>query len=905
MRRAYGRSRRSSASRGGGAALALLSPQYGLLSTGLVTSSSLASWPAAFGTAPATQGASINRPSVVQDSVTGRNCVRLDSATSIVVPAGTLDFAHKAAATVAILWRQRTYATHVPNYVVYDDTNGGTTPGIQIKVRDAAIDTAGRQIVARVFDGSTWIVDFTASGPAGFYNSLLWSVIVATWTTTSLTIYADGIQALALTFGAVAFSQSAASSGVIGNGQVDIGAFLAYNRAFSAADAGVVTSTLVSLFGLYPTVKLWGDGAHYYADVAGCALDDNTYIALCYHSTGGGSNGVVEARYAPDGLNWTPAPGDGSNAGQVLPFTGLMFDPVVAQLSNGSVMVIANGASLTSIRSLVAASPAAARAGTWTGEATITHGHASFEICGSEPFEDPSNPGTLYLPLYTQNTTEKWDGRLWKTTNYGADGWPTEILVADGVADNINYAELGGQFLNTTTIAKYVDFASGTIFILARDDAHFTMWEFTATSAAGPWMRRATNLVAFSAARFQQSPDGTILAILRDALAQYNCLYERTGVSGGVAQYSPSFPGAATPTCTPGLSGQYGNVCKEVTNGVPLIITAMRYNTNQCDTFAQFFPRWQMRGQMPLIITGASSVAAGASTQLTIAGAGNYTCTVITNNSNSTIDNTGFYIAGVFGSVTDVIQVTDLNGYSKTFSISVGASAWTPWTLTSCKFWVDTVASPPATSGGNLTTWTDLGPLATTMVPGSGAVPVTASDAGFNNRPSLTLGSAGSWLKSSANLTFGPYTQFAVISTSATGYVSVHNVDGGGNGDYWFTSSPGLETTRSGVAQDASSGTWVTGITNGVAHVAEAFFDGVNKANTALLIDGVSKVIGSVTATNLDTTTATGKLYIGGNATGGGNLAGKVAAYGVFDGTISAADRSNVRFYLKRLFGTP
>jgi hypothetical protein len=407
---------------------------------------------------------------------------------------------------------------------------------------------------------------------------------------------------------------------------------------------------------------------------------------------------------------------------------------------------------------------------------------------------------------------------------------------------------------------------------------------------------------AHSAGRILLGSDGYIYYLGRPSAILRSTIYKRLGSADWTTV--PTAPGLDS---SPG-TGIYGALLEYPTGVISAIygqqIGAVPTDTN-AGILARKWPLWQLRGEMPLIVSpSAPSVTPpGETIQFTARGAGDFVWSLHTNASGGSIDaSTGLYTVGSVGSVTDVVRCTDLNGYYVDTNVTVHASSFQPWALATAVLWVDTVNAPPATSGGNLTTWTDLVASAT-IVPGSGAaVPVASSDASFNNRPSLGLGVSGSYLKTSGNLSLKGNTLVAVLKTAATGYLIVHVNDGASDGAYWYSSSPTLFTTRLGATQSADGTGWAAGIQAGVAKCARATFTGP-AAGTKISLNGSNL---SVSASgDLDpNTAAVGKLYVGGNQTGGGNLVGDIAAIGVFGPGFSDSDWANVHSYLAGLFGT-
>lgn len=662
------------------------------------------------------------------DSVTGQAIERYTVGAYRTANAGVFDFASQGPTSFVLVWRQSLYAS-TADHILLDTTANGTHAGVQIIARDNyPSSTAGRQLIGRVFDGSTWIVDYTTHGPVGGYQALIWSVAVITITATSLSIYVDGLNWITITFSAITFPPGAASAAKIGNGPFDLLAFEVWQGGLSVLAALAATARLQSRFSLtYKPVLLWTDPNWGESDPAGCTLSDNTYVALATKYPGPGSNiGHIESRTSADGITWSPAPGsDGSGAGNILPFTiltsGGVFDPTVVQLSNGSVIATANqtaaGGTLGNgfVKTLKAANAAAVRSNTWTNETSLTPGTATvLELLTSELTEDPANPGTVYALTYRQTGSETFPSvMLYKSTDYAAT-WAAPVKVLDGVADSTYWAEAGLKFVTTAAAAKYSDLTAGTFFIFARDDNHNTMAEVTsATGLVGSFTKRATNLLAHSAARFRFLQDGTMVPLIRDNSTQYNTIYRRTGVSGGIAQYTanPVAP-SIIPTFGNVVSGnnigQYGNICAEVTPGILQIVTANRLGLALCSTYARQWPEWQLYGQMPIVVSPSSvpTKNAGDTVQFTARGAGGYVWSLATNAASSTINSsTGLYTAGNSGPGTDVIRCTDQNGYfdtSKDVSVGVNAGAGALPDLSNLVYHFDAGVGANVTASGGL-----------------------------------------------------------------------------------------------------------------------------------------------------------------------------------------------------------
>jgi hypothetical protein len=630
------------------------------------------------------------------DSVTGQAFERYTATSYRTALAGSLDFVSQGPFSLVFVWRQCQYSSNADR-VIYDSTNGGTTIGVQVVARNNfPTTTAGRQLIVRVFDGSTWIVDYATHGPVGGYQALMWSVAVLTVTTTGFSIYVDGLNWITITFGsAIVFPPGTPSPAKIAN--ADFFAFEAWKGALTIPGILAATARVQNRFSLpCRPYLLWTDTYWGESDPGGCTLSDNTYAAVATKYPSLGTNiGHIESRTSPDGIVWTPSPGsDGSGAGLTLPFTllsgGGVFDACITQLSDGSVVAVTNqtaaGGVLANghVKTLKAASAAAVRSNTWGNETSITPGIAStLELCTSDLTEDPSNPGTVYACTYRGPLAGPWDCYVYKSADY-CTTWGAPVKFFDSVALSMSGAEPGLKFVTTAAAAKYSDLTAGGFLFLVRNETTLSMDEITSpTGLAGSFTRRTTNLVAHSAARFRFLQDGTMVALLRDNSTQYNTVYRRTGVTGGIAQYTAT---PVAPSIIPTFGdvihgnniGQYGNICAEVTPGVLQIITANRLGLYLCSTYARKWPEWQLFGQMPIIVS-PSSVATrnpGDTVQFTARGAGGYVWSFTANAPGCSINaSTGLVTVGTLGG-NFTVRCTDQNGYfDPTQDVTVSCNA--------------------------------------------------------------------------------------------------------------------------------------------------------------------------------------------------------------------------------------
>lgn len=852
----------------------------------------------AWGQATAVGGA---RPELTNDSISNAVIVRTKPGTKLTFPAGVCDFASQGECSFIFVWRQRLYAS-TGTHILFDTTNGGTTAGVQIVSYDTvSVPSLGRQLVARVFNGTTWIIDFDLQLPNQAYQALIWAVNVIVITSTSVTIYADGYEWMHLTFAPVTFPAGAASPGVLGDSPDDLLALEVWQRAFTADEAMIATTRLRSQFSLpYNIVRIFNDNLAGEPQPSACVLSDNTYLAVATQNLGPGNefqNGVIWARTSSDGNTWTPSP---HVDGMQIPFTAPpgqgLIDPCVTQLSNGEIICTASYGDATRVITMRAASPAAARANAWTDQQLVTQGSPILEDCASNITEDPANPGHLYLCVYRQMSGEaKSSVCFYKSVDNGAT-WAAPVKFADGVVDGIDYQEPGLAFVPAAGAAKYSDLSAGERLFLVRFPGG--MYEFTATSDAGPWTRRATSLNAFQAARFQFLQDGTYLVLCRDATVGFGMVYRRKGVVLGTASYTANPEAVAivsawkTPSGSGNL-GQAGNICKEVTAGTSLVVSATRLDFNQSEIYARFWPEWQLYGQMPIVVSPSTVPGknSGDTVQFSALGAGDFVWSLATNASGGTIDSaTGLYTAGA-STGTDIVRVTDLNGYfdaSKDVSISVTGTVFQPWTLSSCLLWVE--PSSIQASGGNITSWNDKTSHANHLIQG-GATPVPTSGG-------IVTTGGGAYLKSTNDITLGRFTQVAKLATSGAGQIAYHDF-GPGGGNYWYTVNPSAFIARSDGNQSLYSTNFSTGVRAGSQVVAGLSFVGI-AADAHLTLGGVDQTLTSATG-DLGTNTDTGKMYVSADNTGGDNLVADYKAFGVFDDTISPSELASVYAYMATL----
>lgn len=222
-----------------------------------------------------------------------------------------------------------------------------------------------------------------------------------------------------------------------------------------------------------------------------------------------------------------------------------------------------------------------------------------------------------------------------------------------------------------------------------------------------------------------------------------------------------------------------------------------------------------------------------------------------------------------------------------------GMPVFHPWALSSCLLWVDDINAPPTTSGGNLVSWTDQTSHANHVIPGGAtAVPVDGTGVGTG---------AGAFLKTTSSVALGRFTMVAKVATTATGYIAFQSL-GSSGGCYWYSTSPSTFIARSDGTQSASSSAFSAAVRAGTQVVAGLRFTGP-VAGIELSIGGVVQTNNSASGTDLGTNTENGRVYIGGDSTGGGadNLVARYRAFGVFDDTISPSELAAVYAYVNTL----
>jgi hypothetical protein len=888
-RRVNARSRRIPST--GGQSLPGPAPTFGLFSDTLSTTSSLASWSPTFGTTSATQGTPGNRPSVVQDSVTGINCVRFDTGQSLSI-AGALAFLSQGQATVLVVWRQRQFSTIGAELMLLDSSSngGGATPGYQLRAGDKPVSSENRTVNARVWNGSTWVIDHnTAAGPQYSYAALKTNITTAQTSSARARMQVDTAIAYDDAF-SVTLPAGAPGAAVLGNGaQVDIFAVLAWQGGITDTQLDAWNAYIANRFGVDVCQTLAGDSTinpdtrppatNYWGFPSIAVMANGSYLYTLNGGQSEGGQSGLQIRTSASG-----APGSWSPIRTLIAYDGInaIHDVVPTTLSNGDVLITyAIGViNCFFIRSTD-------NGATWSAPTRVDRGYDLLQFNSSKIIEE-GGPLELRSHMYTQSTGDPhWDARVFVSHDGGAT-WPSDVLMANGNTDGLDYAENGA--VKTT--------GNNRVALVRETTTGAAMYEYTSSDAEATWGGRANVIAANSAARMITTSTGDVLTILRPNAFLAATIFRRLGAGS----WTDLGTNTAIPVSAWPVDMLYGDFAEKVPGTLDIAFGGL-FGTYAANSFFRRWPIWQLKGQMPLLISGASSVAAGGTIQFSARGAGNFTWSVSTNNSGGNIDANGLYTAGlVFSNVTDVVQCTDLNGYAQTFSVAVSASTFRPWTLSSALRWWDTVNSAPGTSGGNLTSWADMVSGAT-LIPGSGSVPVVASNASFNSKPSITLGSSGSYMKTGASVTLSAHTAVFVFKTAAAGYLLVHVNDSGSDGGYWFTSSPAGDIVRGGSGQLVSSAAWPGNVQAGTALSVRCTFAGAGSG--AKLSIGASALSVSASPDVSGVTTASGTVYIGGNQTGGGNLAADLVAVGLFDGTFSDSDWTNTHLYLKSLFGIP
>ena len=828
-----------------------------------------------------------SQPEYTDDSVTGGKGVRFSTGKTLSIPAGTLDTIVHSGGTIYLVARLCTLSPTYP-FTIFDGTAGGTQKGFQLRV-----DTT-RILRFRVWDGSSWVIDHTGEAAQSF-QPLKWFVVGIAFSATGVTLSVDNAQPFYTDSFSVSLPTGATGALVLGDVAVDYAALEFFTPVHNRASIVANTVRLGARFSAPLVWTLAYDGVRNFSFPSRCRKNDGAYIDVYRDGLGHATNdGICIAANTTDLKTW-------SNVRTIVDFAATgskgLHDPNIcaAPFANGEIWVnyFEDAPGVGDHLNRIMYIKSSDGGSTWTTPARITNGVGYNLEVASAPIVEAY--GKKYLPVYNG------------TDETGTTPWNAELYISSNDFSTITTVRVGtGTQVGSPGFSEWgvLDLGGDKMFGWLRSETD--MYEIWSSDQGATWTAPvAASVVAHSAARiYYDSVRGKIYWLGRPNAILRSTLYERSTAIQGTGSWN-ALPAAITINASPGTC-IYGAIVPGTASGKLAIISGSQIGAIVSDTNAAIYSQevddFVPNGDMPLVITPASlTCAASATQQFTAKGAGGFTWSLSTNGTGGSIDANGLYTAGAFTG-TDVVRVTDLNGFTKDATVTVSGSSFVPWSLSSCLLWIDSDASAPTTSGGNLVSWTDQ-KSGNNIIPGNGtAVPVTTSNASFSNKPSVHTGT-GAFMKTTSALALGSFTQVACLKTTAIGYITVHNSDAG-DGGYWFTSGPASFVQRSGTGQSTASVAFDTAVTTGNAVVAMVKFDGADRTNNRMLVDGVARTIDSITAVNPGTATQAGVVYIGANSTAGGNLVADYAAYGAFDGTMSDADRANVREYCRRKFGT-
>lgn len=841
-------------------------------------------------------------PSVVVDTVTGLNVVRLDAGNTVAIPAGMCDFMHSGPSTLIVMWRETNFTPISPggDNGMIDSSGAGATHGFQMLIKESSGQY--REVFARLSDGAGFPYSQPGISVREVYTPLKWNITAIVIDNAHTDIQDDHATIFPVGNSTTAtFPGGVGGNMVIGGRPVDIMHLRMWNKALSAQEISDAIDADASAYGGSVIQTLWGDGTRYFgfASIVKCTNGD--VLVVCRNGTAhSGDLGWLETRRRPNGSNlWGPP---------ILVQIDASLDsrdPCLSIMSNGDIMLS------YFLQNFQVGAPnpldtcwvrrSTDNGHTWGSPVQGTAGQTNFEACSSRLID--VGGGVVYWPIYGQNIGDAHSSAfLLKSTDGGAS-FSSHTTVANGVTDAVDYTEPG--ILHLAGGAGYL--------YVCREDTNGNMQERTSTDAVtwGAPTNFPATVPGNMAARLVQLASGRVIEMYRPG--QY---------AGAATILTRSAPGTwneppvayqldATPSPT-----DYGDFA-ELTAGHIAVAYGVQYNlTGPSDVRYRELDEWLLDGDMPRIVTPASaSVTVSTQTQFTARGAGGFVWSLHTNASGGSINSsTGLYTAGTSNG-SDVVRVTDRNGFFTDANVTVSGATWNPATPSGAFIWssvrkllglnngdpIPTLPNQVATSFPN-PPGTITG-LAKIPAGGVASTYVTSATPGGQAAASFVAGTttAAPVAVPSGNQDLTAYTKALFFATFKTSSLAAAQVILGqaAAGYEWSIEGDGAGKLR-GLIANASTGKSVSNasVVDGNWHYVIVKWDGTT---VTMLLDGVAQTVtgaftGSIPFHGDD-------IALGAESSTGTIDAGTVPSFltnesGVWLNTWSGTDESNLATYL-------
>lgn len=852
-----------------------------------------------------TQASAGSRPLYVAvDTVDGAPFIALSPGQSLAAPASLLDFLSQGTSTIIFVWRSRKWDPR-SQVALLDTSNNGATAGLQIRIDDDSTNNGRyRKVLTRVSNGSTWLIDEPPA--SGFYNN---HFLEGKWTVTALQVSAtracgqmdhevayDFVEATTMPGGSP-------SPLVVSGGYIDLRCIWIKQGGISDASRDTVVETLSARFGVTRIAQIVGSPttSRYYAFPSGTSLLSGD-IAVVYHNglNHSGDVGTIDLKTSSDnGITW-----GSPRTIQSDPTFDSRDGCLSRRLQNGDYLhnyflqtLGAHGHETAWVRR------SSDNLATW-GSALqvtvgVTMGTTGFEAC-SAPILQLTN-GKLLFPLYGQSDGEAHSS-VWFvfSTNNGAT-WPSNVKVANGVADSISYAEICAIQIQTA----HQGLSVGDVFAIIRDDTNSHMWETKSADNGATWSALVAIAGAKSSGRsLTQLASGEIQWVGRPNDPQAAVLTRLSAGNWSIPQDAPAL-GAID-------AGMTNGDMIETSPGVITYIYSREIaafgpdlGPGTADVVARpNMPEWQLRAKLPMVISPTSATVAATTTQqITSRGALPFGYAMQTSGSGSpSVSASGLYTAGA-SSGSDVVRVTDVNG--QTFDV--------PITVTGG------VTLPTGIDAGNLTVWWDPSDISKFTFDGSGHISTwTSSDAAARVLSAAASPDRGTSLNGKASVDLNGTTQ------QFTGTVLINTLIGASSWTVGFTvkdtgsqADSGLSFFNACILASSNDGYFSVGTT------ATQIYAGQDNAGAGTPYDivaasastahyivaqydaGAGKIFISVDGGAFDAGTTVGAvgvsataIIVGGSGVSHTHLKGSIGDIAVWKSKLAGANLTNLKAFL-------